>query len=109
MAHYPPPTIHPSRRSLPVLLSVPHSGRAYDESVLANAAKGRQALESLEDPLVDRLAWRAVAAGIGAVIQNPTHQGNARAVLTPQKPTASVASREQALIARRRERQVRKT
>ena len=30
---------------------------------------GRGALEMLEDPLVDRLAWRAIAAGIGAVIQ----------------------------------------
>lgn len=70
MIHYPPPTIHASRGTLPVLLSVPHSGRDYDESVLANAAKGRRTLESLEDPLVDRLVWRAVAAGIGAVIQN---------------------------------------
>lgn len=70
MVHYPPPTIHPARGSLPVLLSVPHSGRDYDESVLANAAKGRRALESLEDPLVDRLVWRAVAAGVGAVIQH---------------------------------------
>ena len=32
-------------------------------------AQGRRALETLEDPLVDRLAWRAIAAGIGAVIQ----------------------------------------
>jgi N-formylglutamate amidohydrolase len=70
MAHFPPPTIHPHRGSLPVLLSAPHSGRDYDESVLANAAKGRRALESLEDPLVDRLLWRAVAGGIGAVFQN---------------------------------------
>ena len=70
MTHYSLPTIHPSRGTLPVLLSVPHSGRDYDESVLANAARGRWALESLEDPLVDRLVWRAVASGIGAVIQN---------------------------------------
>jgi len=51
-----------------VLLSVPHSGREYPQWLLANAAGGRAALESLEDPLVDRLAWRAVASGIGAVI-----------------------------------------
>ena len=70
MAHYPPPTIHAPRGSLSVLLSVPHSGRDYDDSVLANAARGRWALESLEDPLVDRLVWRAVASGVGAVIQN---------------------------------------
>jgi N-formylglutamate amidohydrolase len=69
MSRYPSPIIHPPRGSLPVLLSVPHSGRDYDETVLANAAKGRLALEALEDPLVDRLAWRAIAAGIGAVVQ----------------------------------------
>jgi N-formylglutamate amidohydrolase len=69
MGRYPPPTIHPSRGALPVLLSVPHSGRDYDSAVLNNAAQGRRALETLEDPLVDRLAWRAIAAGIGAVIQ----------------------------------------
>jgi N-formylglutamate amidohydrolase len=69
MGRYPPPTIHPSRGSLPVLLSVPHSGRDYDSAVLNNAAQGRRALETLEDPLVDRLAWRAIAAGIGAIVQ----------------------------------------
>ena len=66
---YPAPIVHPPRRPLPVLLSVPHSGRDYDEVVLANAAQGRRALETLEDPLVDRLAWRAISAGIGAVVQ----------------------------------------
>jgi N-formylglutamate amidohydrolase len=69
MGRYPPPTIQPSRGSLPVLLSVPHSGRDYDSAVLNNAAQGRRSLETLEDPLVDRLAWRAIASGIGAVIQ----------------------------------------
>ena len=70
MTPYPPPTIKPSRGSLPVMLSVPHAGREYDDRILANAAQGRMALETLEDPLVDRLCWRAIAAGIGAVIQN---------------------------------------
>ncbi|HET9397562.1 MAG TPA: N-formylglutamate amidohydrolase [Sphingomicrobium sp.] len=70
MGRYPPPTIHRSRCSLPVLLSVPHAGREYDRQVLANAAQGQRALEMLEDPLVDRLCWRAVGAGLGAVIQN---------------------------------------
>jgi N-formylglutamate amidohydrolase len=60
--------VHPARASTPVLLSIPHSGRDYPQWLLANAAGGRAALESLEDPLVDRLAWRALAAGIGAVI-----------------------------------------
>jgi N-formylglutamate amidohydrolase len=69
MRRYPSPIIHPSRGPLPVLLSVPHSGREYDARLLANAAKGLGALEALEDPLVDRLAWRAISAGIGAVIQ----------------------------------------
>ena len=70
MRRYPAPTIHPPRGSLPVLLSIPHAGREYDAEVLANAAQGRQALEMLEDPLVDRLCWRAIAAGLGAVVQN---------------------------------------
>ena len=69
MDHYPSPLIHPPRCALPVLLSVPHSGCNYDATVLANAAQGRPALEPLEDPLVDRLAWRAVALGVGAVVQ----------------------------------------
>jgi N-formylglutamate amidohydrolase len=69
MGRYPPPTTHPARGALPVLLSIPHSGRDYDPPILDNAAQGRRALEVLEDPLVDRLAWRAIAAGIGAVIQ----------------------------------------
>lgn len=70
MRPYPPPTVHPPRGSLPVLLSVPHAGRHYSEEVLANAAQGRIALETLEDPLVDRLCWRAMAVGFGAIIQN---------------------------------------
>ena len=69
MGRYPSPIIHPPRGSLPVLLSIPHSGRDYDAAVLANAAQGRSSLEMLEDPLVDRLAWRAIAGGIGAVVQ----------------------------------------
>jgi N-formylglutamate amidohydrolase len=62
------PTIHPPRSAVPVLLSVPHSGRDYPQWLIANAAGGRAALESLEDPLVDRLIWRAQASGIGAII-----------------------------------------
>jgi N-formylglutamate amidohydrolase len=51
-------------------LSVPHAGRDYDAAILANAAQGQRSLETLEDPLVDRLCWRAIGAGFGAVIQN---------------------------------------
>ena len=67
-SHLPPPILHAPRAALPILLSVPHSGREYPQWLVANAAGGRLALESLEDPLVDRLAWRAIARGIGAVV-----------------------------------------
>ena len=63
-----PPLFVPPRNGLPLLLSIPHSGRDYPEWLLAEARHGRRALASLEDPLVDRLAWRALAAGFGAVI-----------------------------------------
>ena len=64
----PAPQTVPPRGQLPVLLSIPHSGRAYPPWLVREAAGGVAALESLEDPLVDRLAWRALAAGVGAVI-----------------------------------------
>jgi N-formylglutamate amidohydrolase len=64
----PAPTVHPSRSDLPVLLSVPHAGRDYPQWLLNMAAKGKASLTSLEDPLVDRLVWRALRHGIGAVI-----------------------------------------
>lgn len=63
-----PPLIHPPRRDLPVLLSVPHSGRDYPDWLVDMAPGGKAALAALEDPLVDRLVWRAVQRGIGAVI-----------------------------------------
>ena len=69
MRPYPPPILHAAHNGLPVCLSVPHSGRDYDPALIANAVQGRRALEALEDPLVDRLAWRAIAGGTGAVIQ----------------------------------------
>ena len=64
----PAPTIMTARAPLPILLSVPHSGRAYPDWLIASACGGRDALESLEDPLVDRLAWRALGLGVGAII-----------------------------------------
>lgn len=63
-----PPIIHPPRGSLPVLLSVPHSGRDYPAWLVDMASAGRPALVALEDPLVDRLVWRAMRRGVGAVI-----------------------------------------
>lgn len=63
-----PPLIHEPRGGLPVLLSIPHSGRDYPDWLIAMAVGGRQVLASLEDPLVDRLAWRAIGHGIGAIV-----------------------------------------
>jgi N-formylglutamate amidohydrolase len=64
----PLPIIHGARGALPVLLSVPHSGRDYPEWLVECASAGKAALTSLEDPLVDRLVWRALGRGCGAVI-----------------------------------------
>ncbi len=50
------------------MLSVPHSGRDYPDWLLAMAIGGHDALDSLSDPLVDRVAWRAISAGHGAVV-----------------------------------------
>lgn len=63
-----PPIVHPHRGPLPVLLSVPHSGRDYPDWLFDLARQGRAALRTLEDPLVDRLAWRALGRGAAAVI-----------------------------------------
>ncbi|HEX4739240.1 MAG TPA: N-formylglutamate amidohydrolase [Allosphingosinicella sp.] len=52
----------------PVVLSVPHAGRAYSDALLAAARLPRRRLETLEDRLVDRLIWRAVAAGAVAIV-----------------------------------------
>jgi N-formylglutamate amidohydrolase len=53
---------------MPVLLSVPHAGRAYSEELLASARVPFHTLELLEDRLVDRLIWRAVADGATALV-----------------------------------------
>jgi N-formylglutamate amidohydrolase len=58
----------PQQPGSPVVLSVPHAGRAYSEDLLAAARLPRRKLESLEDRLVDRLVWRAVAAGAAAIV-----------------------------------------
>lgn len=64
----PSPIIRPPRGDLPVLLSVPHSGRDYPEWLVAMASGGRASLTTLEDPLVDRLVWRAIQRGCAAVV-----------------------------------------
>lgn len=68
MSKLPSPIIHQPRGELPVLLSVPHSGRDYPDWLVALAANGKASLANLEDPLVDRLVWRALQRGCGAVI-----------------------------------------
>ena len=68
MATLSPPLIHRPRGPLPVILSVPHSGRDYSPHLIDSACKGRAALANLEDPLVDRLVWRALKRGLGAAI-----------------------------------------
>jgi N-formylglutamate amidohydrolase len=64
----PEPLVHRQRCELPVLLSVPHSGRDYPGWLVARSAHGRGSLVSLEDPLVDRLVWPAIERGFAAVI-----------------------------------------
>lgn len=68
MTPLPSPIVHPGRGHLPVLLSVPHSGRDYPDWLVDSASAGRPALATLEDPLVDRLVWRALGRGCAAVI-----------------------------------------
>jgi N-formylglutamate amidohydrolase len=68
VSRLPSPIIHQPRGDLPVLLSVPHSGRDYPDWLVALASAGKPALATLEDPLVDRLVWRALQRGCGAVI-----------------------------------------
>ena len=60
--------IGPDRPVSPVVLSVPHAGRAYPDALLRAARVSHARLEMLEDRLVDRLIWRAVADGAGAVV-----------------------------------------
>jgi len=69
--HEPPlskPIVTSPRGELPVLLSVPHSGRDYPDWLLAMASRGKSSLVALEDPFVDRLIWRAQQRGCAAVI-----------------------------------------
>lgn len=58
----------PQRPASPVVISVPHAGRAYSAALLRQSRVPVAVLEALEDRLVDRLVWRAVAGGATAVI-----------------------------------------
>jgi N-formylglutamate amidohydrolase len=58
----------PAVPATPVVLSVPHAGRDYSDALLNAARLPRPKLELLEDRLVDRLVWRAVAEGAVAFV-----------------------------------------
>jgi N-formylglutamate amidohydrolase len=60
--------IGPEAPASPVVLSVPHAGRAYSPALLRAVRLPRARLETLEDRLVDRLVWRAVADGAVAIV-----------------------------------------
>jgi N-formylglutamate amidohydrolase len=60
--------IGPKVPASPVVLSVPHAGRAYSDELLKSARLPREMLETLEDRYVDRLVWRAQAEGATAII-----------------------------------------
>jgi N-formylglutamate amidohydrolase len=60
--------VGPAAPAIPVVLSVPHAGRAYSDELLGAARVPLKTLELLEDRLVDRLIWRAVAGGASALI-----------------------------------------
>jgi N-formylglutamate amidohydrolase len=60
--------IGPEKPDSPVVISVPHAGRAYSADLLKASRLPRAKLETLEDRLVDRLVWRAVADGAVAIV-----------------------------------------
>lgn len=62
--------IGPEMPASPVVISVPHAGRAYSASLLRASRLPREKIETLEDRLVDRLVWRAVANGATALVAN---------------------------------------
>ncbi|MCY4608194.1 MAG: N-formylglutamate amidohydrolase [bacterium] len=55
--------IHPDRRTLPVLVSSPHSGRHYDPFFLGMTRLDSQAIRRSEDAFVDRLIAGVPALG----------------------------------------------
>jgi N-formylglutamate amidohydrolase len=60
--------VGPEVPASPVVLSVPHAGRAYSDALLKGSRLPREKLELLEDRLVDRLIWRAQGLGSIAIV-----------------------------------------
>ena len=60
--------IGPEVPGSPVVLSVPHAGRAYSPALLKASRLPIRTLEALEDRFVDRLVWRAQSTGAVALI-----------------------------------------
>lgn len=60
--------IGPETPAGPVILSVPHAGTDYSPALLKASRLPRRLLETLEDPLVDRLVWRAAAEGATTLV-----------------------------------------
>ena len=69
-SHPEPPFVRlgPEVPASPVVLSVPHAGRAYAPALLRSSRLPLKTLESLEDRLVDRLIWRALGTGAVALV-----------------------------------------
>ncbi len=93
--------IGPERIASPVILSVPHAGRAYSADLLRAARVPLNVLEALEDRLVDRLVWRAVAGGATAIVAsvpraeidlNRDERELDPAMVAPPPPTAELIS-----------------
>jgi N-formylglutamate amidohydrolase len=57
-----------SPAALPVILSVPHAGRAYSAALLRSSRLPLVRLETLEDRLVDQLIEHALEAGAAALV-----------------------------------------
>ncbi|GAA4040056.1 N-formylglutamate amidohydrolase [Sphingomonas rosea] len=70
-----PPRLIPGTGRWPVLLSVPHAGRIYPDWLVRLSRRGKDSLFPLEDPLVDRLVWRAQALGIACVVADAPRAG----------------------------------
>lgn len=89
----------PAVPSSPIVLSVPHAGRAYSQAILDAARLTLIQLESLEDRLMDRLVEPAQATGAVAIIaQTPRAEIDLNrderevdpAIIAPPPPARSV-------------------